>query len=84
MFEYADIIALSNSDIGRTGTLKHQISTGDAPPIRQWVRRIPPHHRQEVQELLAKMRENDVITPSNSIWASPVVLVKRTDGSIRF
>ena len=34
----------------------------------------------QVQQMLA----NDVIWPSNGPWASPVVMVKKKDGSLRF
>ena len=34
----------------------------------------------QVQQMLA----SDVIRPSNSPWASPVVMVKKKDGSLRF
>ena len=34
----------------------------------------------QVQQMLA----SDVIQPSNSPWASPVVMVKKKDGSLRF
>ena len=81
---YADIFATSNHDLGRTDKLEHRIFTGDASPRRQRVRRIPPSRRKEVQELLTGMLKNKVIQPSNSPWASPVVLVRKKDGSLRF
>ena len=81
---YADVFASSDSDVGRTGKLQHEISTGESPPIRQAVRRIPPLRRKEVRDLLATMLRNDVVQPSNSPWASPIVLVQKKDGSTRF
>ena len=82
--KYADVFASSSTDLGRTGRLKHAIHTKDAPPIRQAVRRIPPQRRKEVQELLANMLRDNVIQQSDSPWASPIVLVRKKDGSLRF
>ena len=84
LMEYADIFAESDEDLGRTAKVQHQINTGSSAPIRQQVRRIPPVKRQETRKLLAEMLENDVIQPTNSPWASPVVLVRKKDGSMRF
>ena len=52
--------------------------------IRQAVRRIPPQCRKEVQELLASMLRDNVIQQSDSTWASPIVLVRKKDSSLRF
>lgn len=62
--QYADIFANSKSDLGRTNLVKHRIYTGEAPPIRQAPRRVPPHHKQDLQELLNGMLKDDVIQPS--------------------
>ena len=64
--------------------MTREIHTGDAHPFRQQARHVPPHHRDKLQRLLADMLKNDVIQPSGSPWASPVVLVKKKDGSLRF
>ena len=69
---------------GRTTKLQHSINTGPAPPIRQAVRRLPPPRRKEVQELLTSMLKSEVVQPSSSPWASPIVLVKKKDNSFRF
>jgi len=84
LLEYEDLFAKGPDDFGRTGSLKHKISTGDAQPIRQQVRRIPPVQREEARKLLREMLDKDVIQPSSSPWASPVVLVRKKDGSTRF
>ena len=81
---YADVFASTSADLGRTSELGHQINTGNATPIRQAVRRIPPDRRKEVQRLLDDMLANKVIQPSKSPWASPIVLVRNKDNSLRF
>ena len=35
LLSYADIFAVSSSDLGRTSKLQHGINTGNAVPIRQ-------------------------------------------------
>ena len=42
------------------------------------------HLRQEVDKNIDDMLKKGVIEPSNSPWASGVVLVKKKDGSYRF
>ena len=84
LLTYADVMALSTSDLGRTGRLHHHIDTGSSPPIWQPVRCISPHRREEVKELLSQMLGWGVIEPSSSPWASPVMLVQKKDGSTRF
>ena len=84
LLSYADVLACSAADLGRTNRLQHHIHTGDATPIRQPVRRVSPHRREEVRQLLNQMLEKDVIEPSASPWASPIVLVQKKDGSTRF
>ena len=84
LLEYSDVFASSDADLGRTGRLKHSIDTMGSHPIRQPFRRVPPPQREEMHRLLNDMLERDVIQPSASPWASPVVLVRKKDGSLRF
>ena len=84
LLEYADLFAGKPDDFGRTDKIKHAINTGDAAPVRQQVRRIPPVRREEARRLLSEMLKKDVIKPSSSPWASPIVLVQKKDGSVRF
>ena len=84
LVEYSDIFASSSMDLGHTDKLQHPINTGDARPIRQRIRRLPPHRREEVSKLLDDMLKKDIIQPSDSPWASPIVLVTKKNGSTRF
>jgi len=67
-----------------TSAVVHYIDTGDHRPIRIPPRRIAPGKREIIEKEVAKMLEAGVIRNSNSPWSSPVVLVKKTDGSTRF
>ena len=42
LVEFADVFASDPEDFGRTEVTTHHIDTGDARPIRQHTRRIPP------------------------------------------
>ena len=80
LLSYGDIFARNKTDFGRTSKIKHSIDTGEAAPIRQHVRRVPPARREEMKKLLDDMLKKDVIRPS---WASPIVLVLKKYGSMR-
>lgn len=75
----------STSRVGQTPLTKHRIITEEtARPIRQNPYRVAQKEREVIQQQVKKMLEDDVIQPSKSPWASPVVLVKKKDGSLRF
>ena len=40
--------------------------------------------REEGEKQIEEMMKKDVIEPSSSPWASPVVLVKKKDGTFQF
>ncbi|KAL5516149.1 hypothetical protein EMCRGX_G001420 [Ephydatia muelleri] len=77
-------ISLHDGDIGHTSQVFHHIDTGEARPIKQSLRRLPFNQRREVKDLIDAMLEKKVIEPSQSPWCSPIVLVKKKDGSTRF
>ena len=81
---YADVFADSPDELGCTVAAQHQIYTGDSRPIRQPPRRIPAVQREDVNQLLKNMQERDIIQPSNSPWASPIVMVKKKNGTFQF
>ena len=81
---YSDVFASDKTDFGRTNRIEHRIETEGAAPIRQRSRRIAPAQRAETTKLLEQMLQKKVIQPSTSPWASPIVLVRKKDGTLRF
>ena len=81
--EFSDVFSQGEDDPGCTPLLKHTIET-HGPPLRQPYRRQNPAVRREEMAQVQQMLASDVIRPSNSPWASPVVMVKKKDGSLRF
>ena len=82
--KYSFLFAMNTLDLGRTDLVKHHIQLGNYTPIKDRYCRIPPHQYEEVQKHLKEMLDIGTIRCSNSPWASPVVLVRKKDGSLRF
>ena len=82
--KHQNAFQMAPGDVGRATLVEHRIRTGDHPPIRQAPRRLAPHRRQLVDTEVDKMLEGGTIEPAEGPWASPVVLVKKKDGSMRF
>ena len=82
--EYSFLFVMGSLDLGCTNLVKHHIKLTDYTPIKDRYRRIPPHQYKEVQKHLKEMLDVRAIRRSNSPWASPVVLVRKKDGSLRF
>ena len=81
--EYSDVFSQGEDDLGNTPLLEHAIET-HGPQLRQPYRRQNPAVRREEMAQVQQMLSNNVIRPSNSPWASPVVMVRKKDGSLRF
>lgn len=75
---------MHEEDYGLTSTMQHSIPTGNAAPVRERYRQIPPKLYQEVKSLIQGMLDANIIVPSCSPWASPIVLVRKKDGTLRF
>ena len=67
----------------RTNVLMHDVDVSDACPIKQHPYRVNPIKLEKLMQEVQHMLEKDIIEPSQSSWASPCVLVPKTDGSIR-
>ena len=81
--EYKDIFVSESGALGKTSLVRHSIVT-EGMPIRQPLRRVPVATKGVIQSEVQRMLDRGVIRPSNSPWSSPVVLVRKPDGSWRF
>lgn len=81
---YSRCFARSSTELGCSNVAQHIIQTNHPFPIHQ-----PPYPsawkaRANIQTQVDEMLEAGVIEPPTSPWASPVVLIKKKDGSWRF
>jgi len=81
--DFTDIFSC-NDEIGCTNLVQHRIDTGNTAPIKQAPRRLPIFAKAEVDKCMKQMLDLGVIEKCSGEWSSPIVLVKKKDGSTRF
>ena len=77
LLKWKDIFSMNDTDLGRTNLVQHRINLHDPVPFKEKHRRIPPHLYDEVRQHIQDMLDAKVIRPSQSPFASPVVLVRK-------
>ena len=80
----AQVFSKDDMDMGRTKLVKHHIKLTDPAPFKEAYRRIPPQMYDEVKAHIQEMLDLGAIRPSNSPWASAIVLIRKKDGRLRF
>lgn len=84
MFEkHHAVFSAFEGDLGCTNLIEHEIPLLDDVPVRQRFRRIPPSDYDSVKNHINQLLETQIIRESCSPYASPIVLVKKKDGSLR-
>ena len=81
--QYIDVFSVDEDDLGYTTTVTHKIQTVDELPVKVPHRTIPPNRMEEVKQHMQKLLRQNIIRPSNSPYAAPVVLVRKPDNSLR-
>ena len=84
LMEFRGCFSCDEEELGQTSLVQHTIDTGDAVPIRQRPRRLPLGRQDAAEQALVKMQRAGIIEPSESPWASPVVMVPKKGGEWRF
>ena len=57
--DFTDIFALTDSEVGLTHLVQHEIDTGDARPIQTRPRRLPMAHREAADRAVEEMQSRD-------------------------
>ena len=74
-----------NGKLGKISVTEHRIKLkDDAQPVHLQPYRAGPKAREFEQTEVRRMMEDGVIEHAQSEWASPVVIVAKKDGSLRF
>ena len=79
-----DLFATSLKDLPGTNLYYHEINTGDAVPVRQRPFKYSPAAKKELDKQIKEMLDCGIIVPSNSLWSSAAIIVRKKDNSYRF
>ena len=83
MMKYPDLFILGPSEIGTIKLPPAKINIADPNPVRAPRYRYPPAAQETIHKMLDEMEQKGIIEPSTAAWLSPIVLVKKGDGSTR-
>ncbi|OWZ17279.1 hypothetical protein PHMEG_0008799 [Phytophthora megakarya] len=82
--QFRDMFVETSMTPGRTELLKFSIDTGSSPPIKQRPYRVFKAEGDVMEAGLQPYLDLGHIRPSTSPWASPVLMICKPDGGIRF
>jgi len=83
--KYRDVFSCGDHDMGLAKTVCHEIPlAAGMAPIRQPSLRLGPEKEKEVSRQVQDLLSRDLIEPAYGAWSSPVVLVRKKDGTWRF
>ena len=82
--EFCDIFSNGKYDLGKCSVTKHKIETTSERPIKSNPYRVSKVERKLISDQVNDLLELGIVERTNSEWSSPVLLVKRKDGTLRF
>lgn len=78
-----EVFTQHDMDFGHTNKVKHHIKLSDNTPFKHRARPIHPHDVEAVKKHLQELLDSGVIRESESPFASPIVVVRKKNGSVR-
>lgn len=79
----SQVFSTSEWDVGLAKGVKHQIRLTDPRPFRERSRRLAPADIEDVRKHLQELLQAGIIKESRSPYASPIVVVRKRNGTIR-
>ncbi|KAE9032775.1 hypothetical protein PR003_g9600 [Phytophthora rubi] len=79
-----DMFVESSKKPERMDLLKFLVDTGDSPPMKQKPYRVSYAEGEIMEAEIQQYLELGYVLESNSPWASPVLMIRKPDGGIRF
>ncbi|KAL1138339.1 hypothetical protein AAG570_008403 [Ranatra chinensis] len=79
-----EFIGRVGTPLGCTQRVQHVVDTGDSKPIKQRYYPVSPVLERAMHAEMDEMLLAGVVEPSKSAWSSPVVMIRKKDGSYRF
>jgi transposase InsO family protein len=83
LLEHRDVFSQHDLDVGETSEVQHRIRLTNDTPFKERARPIPPGDLNDARRHIQDLLDVGIIKASNSPYASPIVLVRKRDGSIR-
>ena len=85
LHDYQDVFSRGEHDVGLTQEVSHDIPVFPGTiPIKQPPHRLGPEKEEEVRKQVDGLLKRGLIEPASGAWSSPVVLVRKKDGTWRF
>lgn len=82
LLTFADVFNQKDFDLDKA-EVEHDIELIPGAVTRQRPRPIPPQDLEEVRQHIQQLLDANIIRPSTSPFASPIVLVRKRNGSLR-
>ena len=80
LLSHQDVV---NTRLGKRALVTLKINTGEASPTMAYPYRVPPAWQDKLREEVHSLVATGILRPSFSPWSSPMVPVRKTDGSVR-
>ena len=82
--QYSSVFSSGEFDVGRTDVIRHKIPLLEgASPVKQRPYRHGHVQEAEIERQVEKLKSHDLIEECHGAWSSPVVPVRKRDGSWR-